>query len=81
MTLRIVSAVLWFIAGWFVSGTIAVSLGLNPAVAPLVGIVWAAVVVIDPKDLVWRVGKPSSADAHGLDPRIAAARPRAGADF
>jgi len=81
MTLRILSGFLWFTAGWFVAGTIAMSLGLNQAVGPLVGIVWAAVVVVDPKDLVWRVGKGSSAAAHRLGSGIAAARPQVGADL
>jgi hypothetical protein len=80
MTLRIVSAVLWFFAGWFVAGTIAMNLGLNQAVGLLVGIAWAALVAIDPMDVVWRVGKRSSAPTHGLDPRIASARPQVGAE-
>jgi hypothetical protein len=81
MTLRIVSGVLWFIAGWFVAGTIAIGLGLNQEVGPIVGIVWAAIVVIDPKDLVWRVGKGSSAAAHRRGSEMAAARPQVGANL
>ncbi|MFI5259190.1 MAG: hypothetical protein ACHQ01_06230 [Candidatus Limnocylindrales bacterium] len=80
MTLRFVSGVLWFIAGWFVVGTIAIALGLNQAVGPLVGFVWAAVVVVDPKNLVWRVGKGSSAAGHRRGPGIAASRPQVGAN-
>ena len=80
MKLRIVSAVLWFLAGWFVVGSIAIYLGLNPAVGPLVGIAWAALVVLDPKDVVWRVGKGSAKATHGLGSHGAAARPQVGAD-
>ncbi len=60
MTLRFVSGVLWFISGWFVAGTIAINFGINQAVGPLVGIAWAVLVVVDPKDVVWRVGKGRS---------------------
>lgn len=60
MSLRIISAILWFLAGWGVVGAIAINLGLSQALAPLVGLAWAALVMIDPKDVVWRVGKRRS---------------------
>jgi hypothetical protein len=59
MKLRIASGVLWFLAGWAVTGTIACGLGLSQAIGPLVGIAWAALVAMDPMDVVWRVGKRS----------------------
>jgi hypothetical protein len=79
MKLRVVSAVLWFLAGWLGVGSIAFHLGLSQAVGPLVGLAWAALVVIDPKDLVWRVGKGSPKATHGLGSQSAAARPQVGA--
>ncbi len=78
MKLRIASAVLWFLAGWGVAGTIAISLGLNQAIGPLVGVAWAALVVIDPKDVVWRVGKASATATAELDSHGAPARPQVG---
>jgi len=60
MKLRIASAVLWFLAGWGIAGTIAINFGINQAIGPLVGIAWAALIVIDPMDVVWRVGKRSA---------------------
>jgi len=80
MKMRIVSAVLWFLAGSCVAGTIAIHLGLNELVGPLVGIAWASFVVLDPKDVVWRVGKGSAKATHGLGSHGAAARPQVGAD-
>jgi hypothetical protein len=78
MKLRIVSAVLWFFAGWGVAGTVAISLGLNQAVGPLVGIAWAALIVIDPKDVVWRVGKGSAKASRDLNSHRAAVRSQVG---
>jgi hypothetical protein len=80
MKLRIVSAVFWFLAGWTVAGAIALILGLNQAVAPLVGIAWAAFVLIDPKHLVWRVGTGSAKVAQGLGSHGAAGRSQDGVD-
>jgi hypothetical protein len=81
MALRIVSGVLWFLAGWFVTGLIAIGLGLNPAIAPLVGIVWAALIVIDPRDLVWRAGRGSSPSARTRGSNNPGARPPVEASF
>jgi hypothetical protein len=60
MKLRTVSCLLWFLAGWGVAGTVAINLGLSQMVGPLVGVAWAALVIVDPKDVVWRVGKGST---------------------
>jgi hypothetical protein len=79
MKLRIISAVLWFLAGWGVAGTIAINFGLNQAIGLLVGIAWAALIIIDPKDVVWRVGKGSPNSRRGLRSRGAAVRPQVGA--
>ena len=56
MKLRIVSGALWFLAGWAIATTIAFVLGLNQVVGPLVGIIWAAFVVADPRHLLWQAG-------------------------
>ncbi len=81
MTLRLLSGVLWFLAGWFVTGLLAIGLGLDSAIAPLVGIVWAALIVIDPRDVVWRVGKGRSPAARTLGSTNAGAQPPVEASF
>jgi len=81
MKLRIASAVLWFLAGWFLVGSIACRLGLNPAVGTPVGIAWAAFVMIDPKHLVWHDGEESAKATQGPAPHDAGARPQVGADL
>jgi hypothetical protein len=68
MKLRIVSTVVWFLAGWALVGGIAVLLGLNQAAGPLVGVAWAVFVMVDPKDLLWHVGKRSARAMGGLVP-------------
>ncbi len=79
MKLRIASGVLWFLAGWAVTGTIAVGLGLSQWIGPLVGLAWATLVVIDPKDVVWRVGRRSPEGGRGLESQSAAVRSQVGA--
>ena len=78
MKLRIVSAVLWFVAAWVVVGGIAYELGLNQAVGALVGVAWAAFVVIDPKDLIWRVGVRSATASQAAGSREARPGPQVG---
>jgi hypothetical protein len=78
MKLRIASAILWFLAGWLAVGSIAIHVGVNPVVGPLVGIAWAALVVIDPKDVVWRVGKRSGKASHEIGSQGAVVRSQVG---
>jgi hypothetical protein len=66
MSLRIASAVLWFLAGSGLAGGIALQLGLNQSIGLVVGAAWAAFILADPKDLIWRVGKRSSRGMAGL---------------
>lgn len=60
MKLRIISGVLWFLAGWAAWATIAFVLGLSSTIGPLVGLAWAAFVVADPRHLLWHAGAGSS---------------------
>lgn len=68
MTLRIVSAALWFLAGSGLAGGVALHLGVNQSVGLVVGAAWAAFVMIDPKHLIWR------ADSRGTPPRMSGPR-------
>jgi hypothetical protein len=79
MKLRIASAVLWFLAGWFAVGSIGVHVGLNPAVGLLVGLAWATFIVLDPRDLIWRVGQRSAGVARDVGANQAAGRSQVGA--
>jgi hypothetical protein len=63
MKLRIISGALWFLAGWVVGATIAFFFGLGPTVGPLVGIAWAAFVVVDPRHLLWHADAGSTGGA------------------
>ncbi len=60
MTLRIISGALWFVAGWVVGTIIAFGLGLSPTLGSVVGVAWAALVVADPRHLLWRAGAGST---------------------
>lgn len=68
MSLRIVSAVLWFLAGSGVAGGVALHVGVNQSVGLVVGAAWAAFVIIDPKNLIWRV------ESRGTPPRMGGPR-------
>jgi hypothetical protein len=54
MKLRIVSAVLWFFAGWAVFAACATVLGVSTLAGPFVGLAWGTLVLMDPRDLIWR---------------------------
>ena len=56
MKIRIVSTVLWFLAGWALTSTIAVALGLDDRIGLVVGLAWGALIAFDPMNLLWRNG-------------------------
>jgi hypothetical protein len=68
MKLRIVSAILWFLAGLVLAGAIAYILGVSQLVGVIVGAAWAAFVTIDPKHLIWGV------ESRGTPPRMSEPR-------
>lgn len=53
MNKRIVSAVLWFYAGWMVGALIALALGLSASLGPIIGAAAAALFVGDPRRIIW----------------------------
>jgi len=63
MKLRIASTVLWFLAGWFLTGAIATALGMSSVIGPLVGVAWGTLIAIDPLHLLWRDRSGSSSPA------------------
>jgi hypothetical protein len=57
---RIVAAPLWFLVGWYIGSAAAWSLGLGPLVAPIVAVALAALIVVDPRRMIWE--RPSTAE-------------------
>ena len=53
MKIRIVSAALWFYAGWTFGALIVAALDLSPALGPLIGAGAAALYVADPRRTIW----------------------------
>ena len=53
MKKRIVSAFLWFYVGWYAGALIADIVGISPVLGPLLGAAAAALIVGDPRRLIW----------------------------
>ncbi len=52
MVKRIAATVLWFYAGWYLGVTIAWALNSGPALGPITGVVAAALIAWDPRQLL-----------------------------
>jgi hypothetical protein len=63
MKKRIIAAILWFYAGWFLGAVVAYMLGLSPALAPIVATAAAALVAGDPRRLIWNQRTSSASRA------------------
>ena len=64
MKIRIVSAALWFYAGWTFGALIATALDLSPGLGPLIGAGAAALFVADPRRTIW-ARRPDGSVARG----------------
>ena len=64
MKKRILAAFLWFYAGWYGGALLADFIGVSPLLGPVIGAVTAALIVGDPRHLIWK--------ARSLAPTIAA---------
>jgi hypothetical protein len=53
MKLRVASAALWFVAGWYVGNILAELFGVGMILGPLLGAATAGVLVGDPLHLIW----------------------------
>ena len=81
MKKRILAAFLWFYAGWYGGAILADFLGVSPLLGPIIGAAVAALVVGDPRRIIWtaphrqpgRVPRPRPGTC--LTPSRAAARP------
>jgi uncharacterized protein (DUF697 family) len=77
MKKRVLAAFLWFYAGWYGGALLADFLGVSPLIGPLFGAAVAAIIVGDPRHLIWTtrdkvvahaVVDPSLETAPAIDP-------------
>ena len=61
MTKRLIATLLWFYTGWYAGALIADFLGVSPMLGPIIGAAAAALVVGDPRHIIWTVRSPKSA--------------------
>ena len=62
---RAVSAVLWFLVGWYAGALIASFLGVPPALGPILGTAAAAIIAGDPRRRIW--GSSTAGGRESLD--------------
>ena len=60
-TKRIAATILWFVGGWILGSMALFALGLPTAIAPAVGLLFAALVFADPAGLLWPKRIPKAA--------------------
>jgi hypothetical protein len=53
MKKRAAAAILWFYTGWFVGAFVAFLVGTSPILGPIIGTAAAAIVAIDPRQMIW----------------------------
>ena len=53
MTKRLLAAMLWFYAGWYLGAMIAEYLGISPFLGPLIGAAAAGLIAGDPRRIIW----------------------------
>jgi hypothetical protein len=54
MKKRVLAAFLWFYAGWYAGALVADFLGVSAVLGPILGAAAAAIVVGDPRGLIWK---------------------------
>jgi hypothetical protein len=65
MKKRIVAAFLWFYAGWYGGALLADFIGVSPLLGPIIGAAVAALIVGDPRRIIWtaRTVSPAASEA------------------
>src|SRR5262249_30041693 len=64
---RILAAILWFYAGWYLGAILADAFGLLPILGPWLGAVAAALFAGDPRGVLWKRAAPATESADGSD--------------
>jgi hypothetical protein len=71
MLKRVLAALLWFYAGWYGGNLLADFLGISLVLGPVIGATLAALVVGDPRRIIWTartMSKPAQATEPATDP-------------
>ena len=65
MKKRIAAAFLWFYTGWYGGAIIADFIGVSPLLGPILGAASAALIVGDPRRIIWsaRTASPAASEA------------------
>ena len=63
MKKRVLAAFLWFYAGWYAGAILSDFLGVSPFLGPIIGAAAAAVVVGDPRRIIWTKHQHASTSA------------------
>jgi hypothetical protein len=66
MVKRIFAAFLWFYTGWYGGALLASFLGLNPALGPIIGAAAAALIVGDPRRVIWTATSTAKSTAKSI---------------
>ncbi len=68
MKTRVLAAMLWFFAGWYIGSYISVFFAITPYVGPVIGTAAAALFAGDPRRIIWssraRVAASTSMPEH-----------------
>lgn len=72
MNKRVAAAVLWFFAGWYLGGYIALYLGVSGAIGPILGISAAGLFAGDPLRVIWKPKVTTAPSATALTTPTAA---------
>jgi hypothetical protein len=70
MTKRILATALWFYTGWYAGALLADFLGVSAVLGPIIGAAAAALIVGDPRRIIWsaRSVKPVSSSETSPEP-------------
>jgi hypothetical protein len=52
-TKRVLAAFLWFYTGWYAGAMLAELIGVSALLGPIIGVAAAALVVGDPRRIIW----------------------------
>ena len=64
MKKRIAAAFLWFYCGWYGGALLADFIGISPLLGPILGAAVAALIVGDPRRIIWSADRrPAASEA------------------